>query len=122
MRKISQKEFFNLLINGSSAKVGAPVYSGKVEVTDSLVKDLAEKAENVEWRKVTHVQSNALKFENDSWMFFSKPKNCDSRNAYLHEIDRKVYISLVDHRPAYENQFGTPIKEQTMMLVYELQK
>lgn len=122
MKKISQKRFFELLINGPSAKVGAPVYPGSVDVTDELVKELSENAGIVKWRKVVHVQSNALKFEDDSWMFFCKPKNCDTRSAYLHEIDRKVYITLVDHRPAYENQFGTSISEQTMVLAYELQK
>ena len=122
MKKISQKEFFRRLINGRSAKLCAPVYPGSVEMSDSLVNDLADNAGIVKWRNVEYVQSNALRFEDKSWFYFNKPKNCDSRTAYLHEIDRKVYVSLVDHRPAYVNDFGTPISEQTMVLAYELQK
>lgn len=44
MKKISQNEFFRRLINGRSAKLGAPVYPGSVEMSDSLVKDLADNA------------------------------------------------------------------------------
>lgn len=120
MKPISQKEFFRKLIKGASAKVGAPNFPGNVEMNDTLVEELVNKAEQLVYRKVAHTQSNALKFENDSWFFFSKPKNCDSRKAYLHEIDGNTFISLVDHRPAYNNQFGTPISEKTMVLVYQL--
>ncbi len=121
MKKISQKEFFRRLINGKSAKLGAPVYPGAVEVTDVLAHDIFRNANNKVFRSVTHVQSNALMFENESWFFFSKPKNCDSRDAYLHCIDGSEILLLVDHRPSYSNQFGTSISEQTMILAYEIQ-
>lgn len=121
MKKISQKDFFRRLINGRSAKLGAPVYPGTVEVTDQLAEQILSKAENKTFRTVTHTQSNALMFENNSWMFYSKPKNCDRREAYLHNINGSEVITLVDHRPAYSNQFGTPISEQTMIIAYEIQ-
>lgn len=121
MKKISKKEFFRLLINGRSAKLGAPVYPGFKEITDELVEEVVKDAGSNMFRRVIRTQSNALMFEDESWFFFSKPKNCDSRTAYLHEVDGKKIISLVDHRPAYKNQFGTPIREQIMVLVYELE-
>ena len=121
MKKISQKEFFCRLINGKSAKLGAPVYPGAVEASDKLAEQIMRNAENKTFRTVVHTQSNALKFENNSWLFYSKPKNCDRRKAYLHNINGVDVLTLVDHRPAYNNQFGTSISEQTMMLVYEIQ-
>lgn len=121
MNKISQKEFFYRLINGKSAKLCAPVYQGRVDVTDKLAEDIFSKADEKVFRSVTHTQSNALMFENKSWFFYAKPKNYDSRNAYLHIINGVEVLLLVDHRPAYTNQFGTPISELTMILAYEIQ-
>ncbi|MCM1219672.1 MAG: hypothetical protein NC548_34765 [Lachnospiraceae bacterium] len=121
MKKISQKEFFRRLINGKSAKLGAPIYPGAVEVSDNLARDLWSKATSKVFRSVIHTQSNALMFDNKSWFFYAKPDNCDSRQAYLHDIDGIEVLTLVDHRPAYKNQFGTPISEQTMVLAYEIQ-
>ncbi len=120
MKKISQKEFFRRLINGRSAKLGAPVYPGTIEVTDKLAEDIFSKAYEKVFRSVTHTQSNALMFENKSWFFYSKPKNCDSREAYIHIINGVDVLLLVDHRPAYTNQFGTPISEKTTILAYEI--
>lgn len=121
MKKISQKEFFRRLINGRSAKLGAPVYPGTIEVTDKLAEDIFSKANEKVFRSVTHTQSNALMFENESWFFYAKPKNCDSREAYIHSINGVDVLLLVDHRPAYTNQFGTPISEKTTILAYEIQ-
>lgn len=121
MKKISQKEFFRRLINGKSAKLGAPIYPGAVEVSDNLAEQILNDAEEKVFRTVTHTQSNALMFEDKFWFFYQKPKNCDSRTAYLHEINGKEVLLLVDHRPAYSNPFGTPISEQTMVLAYEIQ-
>lgn len=121
MKKISQKEFFRRLINGRSAKLGAPVYPGTIEVTDNLAEEIFSKADEKVFRTVTHTQSNALMFENKSWFFYAKPKNCDSREAYIHSINGVDVLLLVDHRPAYTNQFGTPISEITMILAYEIQ-
>lgn len=121
MKKISQKEFFRRLINGKSAKLGAPVYPGSIEVTEKLAEEIFSKADEKVFRTVTHTQSNAFMFENESWFFYAKPKNCDSRDAYLHIINGVEVLLLVDHRPAYSNQFGTPISEQTMVLAYEIQ-
>lgn len=121
MKKISQKEFFRRLINGRSAKLGAPVYPGTVEVTDKLAEEIFSKADERCFRSVTHTQRDALMFENEVWIFYAKPKNCDSRDAYLHIINGIDVLLLVDHRPAYTNQFGTPISEQTMVLAYEIQ-
>lgn len=121
MKKISQKEFFRKLISGKSAKLGAPVYPGSVSMSDELAEEILKQAEKKEYRTVTHVQSNALKFENESWFFFSKPKNCDRRETFLHELNGITVITLIDHRPAYKNGFGTPISEQTMVLAYEIQ-
>lgn len=121
MKKVSQKEFFRRLINWRSAKLGAPVYPGSIEVTDKLAEYIFSKADEKVFRSVTHTQSNALMFENESWFFYAKPKNCDSREAYLHIINGVEVLLLVDHRPAYTNQFGTPISELTMVLAYEIQ-
>lgn len=121
MKKISQKEFFRRLINGRSAKLGAPVYQGTIEVADNLAEDIFRKADEKVFRTVTHTQSNALMFENKSWFFYAKPKNCDSREAYIHSINGIDVLLLVDHRPAYTNQFGTPISEKTTILAYEIQ-
>lgn len=121
MKKISQKEFFRRLINLRSAKLGAPVYPGTIEVTDKLAEEIFSKADEKVFRSVTHTQSNALMFENKSWFFYSKPKNCDSREAYIHIINGVDVLLLVDHRPAYTNQFGTPISEKTTILAYEIQ-
>lgn len=121
MKKISQKEFFRRLINGKSAKLGAPVYPGSIEVTEKLAEEIFSKADEKVFRTVTHTQSNALMFENEFWFFYAKPKNCDSREAYIHSINGVEVLLLVDHRPAYTNQFGTPISEQTTILAYEIQ-
>lgn len=121
MKKISQKEFFRRLINGRSAKLGAPVYPGSIEVTDKLAEYIFSKADEKVFRSVTHTQSNALMFENESWFFYAKPKNCDSIEAYIHSINGVEVLLLVDHRPAYSNQFGTSISELTMILAYEIQ-
>ena len=121
MNKISQKEFFYRLINGKSAKLCAPVYQGRVDVTDKLAEDIFSKADKKTFRSVIRTQSNALMFENKSWLFYSKPKNCDKREAYLHNINGVDVMLLVDHRPAYSNQFGTPISEQTTILAYVIQ-
>lgn len=121
MKKISQKEFFRRLINGKSAKLGFPVYPGSVEMSDEIAEDIFSKAEKKKFRSVIHTQSNALMFENKSWFFYTKPDNCDSRNAYLHSINGIEVLTLVDHRPEYTNPFGTLIKEQTMILAYEIQ-
>lgn len=121
MKKISQNEFFRRLINGRSAKLCAPVYPGTIEVTDKLAEDIFSTADEKVFRKVTHTQSNALMFENKSWFFYAKPKNCDSREAYTHSINGVDVLLLVDHRPAYTNQFGTPISEKTTIFAYEIQ-
>lgn len=120
MQSITKKEFFRLLINGGSVKAGYLVYSGMTEVSDELIKKMTEDNVNTHYRKVAHVQSNAIMFEDKSWLWFDKPQNCDSRKAYKHEINSDVYISLVDHRPAYQNRFGTQISEQTMILAYKI--
>lgn len=120
MKKISQNEFFRRLINGRSAKLGAPVYPGSIEVTDKLAEYIFSKADEKVFRSVTHTQSNALMFENESWFFYAKPKNCDSREAYIHSINGVEVLLLVDHRPAYTNQFGTSISEKTTILAYEI--
>lgn len=121
MKKISQKDFFRRLINGRSAKLGTPIYPGAVEMSDNLAEQILSKAEHKIFRAVTHTQSNALMFDNESWFFYQKPKNCDSREAYLHNINGTEVITLVDHRPAYSSQFGTPISEKTMVFAYEIQ-
>lgn len=122
MKKISQKEFFGLLINGRSAKLGAPVYQGRIETSDTLAEELLKNAGEKKFRSVTHQQSNALMFDDESWFFYSKPKNCESRTAYRHDLTAgKVVLTLVDYRPTYTNGFGTPISEQTMILAYELE-
>lgn len=120
MKKISQNEFFRRLINGRSAKLGAPVYPGSIEVTDKPAEYIFSKADEKVFRSVTHTQSNALMFENESWFFYAKPKNCDSREAYIHSINGVEVLLLVDHRPAYTNQFGTSISEKTTILAYEI--
>lgn len=122
MQKITKKHFFNLIIGGASAKIGAPRYSGNVEVDDTVVAKLANEVKEERYRKVIHRQSNAIKFENGSWLFFDKPKNCNSRKAYLYEINGETYVSLIDHRSAYNNAFGTSISEQTIALIYKLEK
>lgn len=109
-------------MGGASAKIGAPRYSGNIEVDDAVVVKLANEVKEVKYRKVVHRQSNAIKFENDSWLFFNKPKNCDSRKAYLYEINGETYVSLIDHRPSYNNAFGTSVSEQTKALIYKLEK
>lgn len=121
MKRISKKEFFRLLENGKSAKIGAPVFPGKAEVSDALAEELLSEAKEKIFRSVTQRQSNALMFEDESWFFFAKPKNCDSRTAFRHDLPNgKVVLILVDHRPFYKNGFGTSISEQTMVLAYEL--
>ena len=81
-------------MGGASAKIGAPRYSGNVEVDDSVVARLANEVKEEKYREVVHRQSNAIKFENDSWLFFDKPKNCDSRKTYLYEImEKRMYLS-----------------------------
>ncbi len=120
MQSITKKEFFRLLINGASIKLGAPVYPGAIKMTDNLAKQLLDNAGEASPRKVVHTQSNAIKFDNESWFYFDKPKNCDSRNTFWHEIDGRVIITMVDHRPEYRNPFGTLISEQTMVLAYEI--
>ena len=122
MQSITKKEFFRLLIDGPSAKLGKSVYPGAIEMSDTFAKGLLDSADKPRQRKVTHVQSNAIMFEDESWMYFDKPKNCDSRKTYRHEIDGKAIITLVDHRPEYKNPFGTLISEQTMILAYEIAK
>lgn len=122
MQKITKKRFFDLIMGGASAKIGAPHYSGNVEVDDAVVAKLANEVKTEKFRKVVHRQSNAIRFEDDSWLFFDKPKNCDSRKAYLYEINGVTYVSLIDHRPAYNNAFGTFISEQTIALIYKLEK
>ncbi len=122
MQKITKKRFFDLIIGGASARIGAPRYSGNVEVDDAVVAKLADEVKEDKYRKVIHRQSNAIKFEDDSWLYFDKPKNCDSRKAYLYEINGETYVSLIDHRSAYNNAFGTSISEQTIALIYKLEK
>lgn len=122
MQKITKKHFFNLIIGGASVKIGALRYSGNAEINDAVVARLANDVKEEKFRNVIHQQSNAIKFEDDSWLFFDKPKNCDSRKAYLYEINGETYVSLIDHRPAYNNAFGTSIREQTIALIYKLEK
>jgi hypothetical protein len=120
MQSITKKEFFRLLEAGESARIGSPNYPGKMEVSDNLIKELSHKSESLKFRKVVYRQTNAIMFDNKSWFFFDKPKNCDSRKCFKTEIDDKTYIILVDHRPAYVNPFGTKISEKTMFLIYQL--
>ena len=42
MQKITKKRFFDLIIGGASARIGAPRYSGNVEVEDAVVAKLAD--------------------------------------------------------------------------------
>ncbi len=111
MHKITKKHFFELIVGGAFAKIGAPRYSGNVDVDDAVVVKLAKEVNSEKYRKVIHRQSNAIKFEDDSWFFFDKPKNCDSRKAYLYKINGETFVSLIDHRPVYNNAFGTQISE-----------
>lgn len=67
MQKITNKRFFDLIMGGASAKIGAPRYSGNVEVDDAVVAKLANEVKEEKYRKVVHRQSNAIKFENDFW-------------------------------------------------------
>ena len=122
MQTITKKEFFRLLINRESAKLAAPDYPGSIELTDEFVKKIFDKTPDLRWRKVVHTQSNAIKFEDDSWLWFDKARNCDSRKAYRFDIDGNAIIILVDHRPEYENQFGTRIAEKTFILAYLLKQ
>lgn len=122
MQKITKKRFFDLIIGGASARIGAPRYSGNVEINDAVVASLANDGKEEKFRKVIHRQSNSIKFEDDSWLFFNKPKNCDSRKVYLYEINGETYVSLIDHRPAYNNTFSISISEQTIALIYKLAK
>lgn len=67
MQKIINKRFFDLIMGGASAKIGAPRYSGSVKVGDAVVAKLANDVKEEKYRKVVHRQSNAIKFENDFW-------------------------------------------------------
>ncbi len=122
MQKITKKRFFDLIIGGASARIGAPRYSGNVEINDAVVARLANDVKEEKFRKIVHRQSNTIKFEDDSWLYFDKPKNCDSKKAYLYAINGETYVSLIDHRPAYNNTFGISISEQTIALIYKLAK
>lgn len=70
MQKITKKRFFDLIIGGASARIGAPRYSGNVEINDAVVASLANDGKEEKFRKVIHRQSNSIKFEDDSWLFF----------------------------------------------------
>lgn len=120
MKAISQSEFFRRIKAGPTAKVAAEYVKGNATMSDDYVEQLLAKTEQLKFRSIAKVQTNAVMFEDNSWLWFAKPKNCDSRKAYSHEIEGHTFISLVDHRPAYSNQFGTPISEQTTVLVYQL--
>lgn len=120
MKEISVTEFFRRIKGAPTAKVGATAHQGMMCVSDDYVVELLAKTEQLTFRKVSKVQSNAFMFEDNSWIWFAKPRNCDSRNAYSHTIDGLSFVSLVDHRPAYENSFGTQISERTTILVYQL--
>lgn len=120
MKAITKAEFFRRIKAGPTAKVASEFIKGNAEMTDDYVEQLLAKSEQLTFRSVAKVQTNAVMFNDNSWLWFDKPKNCDSRKAYLHSLEGNTFISLVDHRPAYSNQFGTPISEQTMVLVYQL--
>ena len=122
MKAISKKKFFELIIGTASAKIGAVTYKGQMEISDEVVLNIAQSVRDEKYRNVVHQQSNAIKFNDNSWFFFDKPKDCDSRKAFIYEISGNTFLSLVDHRPEYENQFGTPISEQTFALIYKWSK
>lgn len=122
MQQISKKLFFELLTGTASAKIGAVPYQGNKVIDDSLVNELTCSLSTETYRNVVHRQSNAIKFEDNSWLYFEKPKSCDSRKAFIYEINGETFISLVDHRPKYNNAFGTLINEQIFALIYKLAK
>lgn len=115
MKMISQKEFFRRRINGSYAKYGSPIYLGSIEVSDKLTEDIFSKTDEKVFRLVNHTPSYVLMFENQSWLLYTMPKDCDSRDAYIHSIN------CVDHCPAYCNQFDPSRARRTMFFSYEIQ-
>jgi hypothetical protein len=122
MQSIKQTEFFRLLIKSTSAKVGVLYFKQPFVPTDEWVRqEVAKVVTPLKFRVVEHTQTNGMMFEGGSWLMYRKRPHVDSRTTYKTEIDGKTYIILVDHRPAYQNQFGTQINEQAYALLYQLQ-
>ena len=89
MEKITMKAFKEGLINNKSQLVD--VLRLKESLTDSLLnrleKDISKLPSTIqrEFRQVAKVQSNALKFNNDSWLYFDQiaEKNYYKLNDYI---------------------------------------
>lgn len=120
MHKVSRKDFFRMLCENPSAKVGVFTIDGEFTPTAVWLAEQMKEKIPIAYRRVIHQQSNAIMFDNESWFFFDKPSNCDYRQTFMQHYQDHDMLIMVDHRPAYSNQFGTPIKEITTVLIYAL--
>lgn len=121
MKKIAFAQFVNLLCATESARISNKTIPGVNHTPDDIFVDIMCKVCPAEtYRKVEHRQSNAIRFEGGSWLMFKPLNKHTKRTAYEHEDNGQLFLMLIDSRKAYENPFGTPIEEQTTVLLYKL--
>lgn len=120
MQKIPFTRFIKLLSEHESARICRQVIKGsEYEPLDADLDEALKASGPINFRKVEHTQSNAIRFTGGSWLMFKTPAHVH-RKCYAGVCDEHQYLVSVEYREAYKNGFGTPIAEQNTVLIYQL--
>ena len=120
MQKIPFTRFIKLLSSHESARIGRQFIKGpEYEPLDADLGEALKTAGPLNFRKLEHTQSNAIRFTGGSWLMFKTPTHV-RRKCYAGTFDGSQYLVSVEYREPYENDFGRLIAEQNTVLIYQL--
>lgn len=120
--KIPFTKFIQRLCDNKSARIAnvtVKVTGGAFVPTTYFIEQELAKVETLNFRSVEHRQTNAIRFVGGSWLMFDRPKHTN-RQCYSISIGETEYLLMVTHREPYTNDFGTPITEQSSVLIYQI--
>lgn len=121
MKKIPFTQFIQQICENESAKIcSKTIKSDNFIPNRAFVENEERNCSEVTYRKVVKKQTNAICFENESWLYFKPLNKHTTRKAYQFDTASARYLMLVDTRESYVNAFGTPISALTMVLLYKL--
>ncbi len=122
MYRIPFTQFVQCLCDNESARIGRFVKKatgGPYIPTTHFLEEIIEESGTPYFRTVEHRQTNAIRFSGGSWLEFNKSKHV-SRRCYAEKWHDKEFIIMVDHQEPYTDDFGTSVREQSVLLIYML--
>ena len=88
-KKITKKEFISLLLEKESALIGSCYSKNELHTrTSEAVKTFKPDLPSMEFRTVSKTQTNAIKFSNNSWLYFDQK----GEKSYYRLSENVIYM------------------------------